>query len=160
MPTYETPFLLVAAESRITELTKALIRIGLDNIAGYVTDMDRIGDAGHPIRVLEQITVDELNEKRERYHVLDVRGETEHLAGHIPGSLHVHAGYLADALEQLPRDEMLAVHCVSGDRSSIASSYLLSKGFTNVRNLTCGFNGWKQRGYEVVHGRVPAEQAV
>ncbi|MCZ7554809.1 MAG: MBL fold metallo-hydrolase [Bacteroidia bacterium] len=160
MLNYETPFLLVAAESRITELTKALIRIGLDNIAGYVTDMDRLGDAGYPIRVLEQITVDELNEKRERYHVLDVRGETEHLAGHIPGALHVHAGYLADTLEQLPRDEMLAVHCVSGDRSSIASSYLLSKGFTNVRNLTCGFNGWKQRGYEIVHGRVPDAQTV
>jgi hydroxyacylglutathione hydrolase len=157
---YEKPFLLVASESRITELTKALIRIGLDNIAGYVTDMDRIGDAGHAIRVLEQITVDELNAKRDSYRVLDVRGETEHLAAHIPGAIHVHAGYLAEALEQLPRDEMLAVHCVSGDRSSIASSYLLSKGFSNVRNLTCGFNGWKQRGFEVVHGRVPSAQAV
>lgn len=155
---YEHPFLLVAAESRITELTRALIRIGLDNIAGYVTDMDRIGDAGYPIRVLEQITVDELNAKRDSYRVLDVRGETEHLAGHIPGALHVHAGYLAEVLETLPRDEMLAVHCVSGDRSSIASSYLLAKGFSNVRNLTCGFNGWKQRGYEVVHGQVPAAE--
>ncbi len=158
MLNYETPFLLVAAESRITDLTKALIRIGLDNIAGYVSDMDRIGDAGFAMRVLEQITVDDLQAERTDYQVLDVRGESEHLAGHIPGAMHIHAGFLADKLDEIPREAPLAVHCVSGDRSSIASSYLLSKGFTNVRNLTCGFNGWSQRGFEVVRGTVPAAQ--
>lgn len=157
---YDRPFLLVAAESRIDELTRALIRIGLDDVAGYVTDMDRIGDAGHGMRVLEQITVEELHAHRERYHVLDVRGYTEHAAGHIPGAQNIHAGLLSRFLDELPRDREIVVHCVSGDRSSIASSYLLSQGFRNLRNLTCGFNGWLQRGYESEHGLPQEDNAL
>ena len=152
---YDRPFILVAAESRIDELTRALIRIGLDDIAGYVTDMDRIGDAGHDMRVLEQITVEELYAHREHYQVLDVRGYTEHEGARIPGSLNVHAGMLARHLDSIPRDRPVVVHCVSGDRSSIATSFLLAQGFRNVHNLTCGFNGWLQRGYAVEQGSGP-----
>lgn len=149
---YEQPFLLVASEHRVSELTRALIRIGLDNIAGYVADLDRLGDAGVEMRVLDQITVDELRAQRERFHVLDVRGESEFHAGHIPGAQHLHAGYLTSAAHTLPRDKTIVVHCVSGDRSSIASSVLRAQGVHNIRNLTCGFNGWKQRGFEVAIG--------
>lgn len=155
---YDRPFLLVAAESRMEELTRALIRIGLDDLAGYVTDMDRIGDAGHEMRVLEQITVEDLHTNRDRYHVIDVRGYTEHAAGHIPGSRNIHAGLLSRHLDKLPRDRAIVVHCASGDRSSIASSYLLSLGFRNLHNLTCGFNGWLQRGYETGRG-LPQEDS-
>ncbi|MBE0645353.1 MAG: MBL fold metallo-hydrolase [Bacteroidetes bacterium] len=154
---YEHPFVLVASDSRIEELTRALIRIGLDNIAGYVQDMDRIGDAGYNMRVLDQIFVEELHAQREHYHILDVRGYTEYAAGHIPGAQSIHAGLLGTALEQVPRDTTVVVHCVSGDRSSIASSYLLSKGFHNVKNLTCGFNGWLQHEYPVERG-VPRDE--
>ena len=149
MLSYEKPFLLVAADSRIEDLTRALIRIGLDHMVGYVSDMDRIGDAGHPMRVLDQITVEELYANRDDYHVLDVRGYTEHEAGHIPDAQNIHAGHLREQLDRIPRDRIVVVHCVSGDRSSIASSVLLSEGLRNVRNLTCGFNGWRQNGYPV-----------
>ncbi|MDT8323651.1 MAG: MBL fold metallo-hydrolase [Bacteroidota bacterium] len=157
---YEHPFLLVASESRIAELTRALIRIGLDQVTGYVCDMDRIGDAGHSMRVLEQITVEELRANRDRYHVLDIRGESEFAAEHIPGAVNIHAGYLRDQRERIPTDRTVVVHCVSGDRSSIASSLLLSMGFRNIRNLTCGFNGWKQAGFPVAQGLPDPENAL
>ncbi|MDX9759401.1 MAG: rhodanese-like domain-containing protein [Bacteroidota bacterium] len=157
---YGTPFLLVASDSRIAELTRALIRIGLDDIAGYVSDMDRIGDAGHDMQVVDQITVDELYAHRDEYLVLDVRGATEHAAARIPGSRNIHAGVLAGKLDELPRDRRMVVHCVSGDRSSIATSFLLAKGFTQVRNLTCGINGWMQRGYDVERGGASQEDAL
>ncbi|MCB2205739.1 MBL fold metallo-hydrolase [bacterium] len=152
---YGSPFMLVASDTRIEELTRALIRIGLDDIAGYVSDMDRIGDAGHNMRVVDQITVEELRANRSAYHVLDIRGETEFLTGHIPGAENIHAGALTAQLDDIPKDRPVVVHCVSGDRSSIATSLLLSKGVRNVRNLTCGFNGWKQAGYPV---EVPVEK--
>lgn len=154
---YDAPFLLVASDSRIGELTRALIRIGLDDIAGYVSDMDRIGDAGHDMQIVDQITVDELRAHRDEYLVLDVRGATEHSTARIPGSVNIHAGMLAGKLDRLPRDRRIAVHCVSGDRSSIATSYLLAQGFDHVRNLTCGINGWMQRGYDIERG-VPARE--
>lgn len=157
---YERPFLLVAAESRIEQLTRALVRIGLDQVVGYVSDMDRIGDAGHNMRVMDQITVEELRANRDRYHVLDVRGETEFAAGHIPGAENIHAGYLVDRRDDIPTDKTVVVHCVSGDRSSIATSLLLAMGFRNVRNLTCGFNGWRQAGYPVEQGMPDPENAL
>jgi hydroxyacylglutathione hydrolase len=101
------------------------------------------------MRVLEQVTVEEVAADLASVNVLDVRGEAEYRSGHIPGARHIHAGFLADRLTELPTDRPLVVHCVSGDRSSIAASYLLSRGFSNVRNLTCGFNGWNQKGFEI-----------
>ncbi len=44
---YDKPFMLVASENRIEELTKSLIRIGLDNIYGYVNDMDKLANSGY-----------------------------------------------------------------------------------------------------------------
>jgi hydroxyacylglutathione hydrolase len=41
------------------------------------------------------------------------------------------------------------VHCVSGDRSSIAASLLLSKGFKNVINLTGGYSNWANNGFKI-----------
>lgn len=157
---YETPFLLVASDSRIEELTKALLRIGLDNLVGYVTEMDRIGDAGHSMRVMKQITVEELRMHRENYHVLDVRGYSEHAAGRIPDSQNIHAGYLANRFADIPTDKTVVVHCVSGDRSSIATSILLSLGCQDVRNLTCGFNGWRQAQYPVAQGGVMEQEDI
>ncbi|MBN1447927.1 MAG: MBL fold metallo-hydrolase [Bacteroidetes bacterium] len=157
MLSYDHPFLLVASERRIGNLTRALIRIGLDQMIGYVTDMDRIGDAGHTMRVMDQISVEELYANREYYHVLDVRGEAEFAAGHIPGAVNIHAGYLQDHFERIPQDRTVVVHCVSGDRSSLATSRLLALGHRNVRNLTCGFNGWRQHGFPVESGMTQEE---
>ncbi len=157
---YDAPFILVASDSRIEELTRALIRIGLDNVAGYVQDMDRIGDAGQTMQVMDQIAVEELHAHREHYYVLDVRGYTEHEAAHIPGARNVHAGLLGSEIESLPRDRTIVVHCVSGDRSSIATSYLMSKGVRNVKNLTCGFNGWMQNRYPVERGSAQDGNAI
>ena len=149
---YETPFMLVATDARIEELTKALLRIGLDNLVGYVTEMDRIEDAGHAMRVMDQITVEELRMNRDDYHVLDIRGYSEHEIARIPESQNIHAGYLRERIDDIPTEKPVVVHCVSGDRSSIATSILLSLGRLDVRNLTCGFNGWKQAQYPIDHG--------
>ncbi len=150
MINYDDPFLLVARDSRIESLTKALIRIGLDNIIGYVNDMDKISSAGYEMDTTKQITVHQLKENIEDYFVLDVRGYSEYNSGHIDGSLNIQAGYLSDRLNEIPNDKKIVVHCAGGDRSAIAASFLQLKGFQNVYNLTCGINGWRQAGYELV----------
>lgn len=146
---YENPFILIARDERIEELTKALVRIGLDNIIGYVNDIDKISNAGYELKTLDQITVHELNQNLEDYFVLDVRGYSEYNASHIPGAQNIFTGYVVNNLAELPADKKIVVHCAGGDRSAIAASVLLSAGFNNVVNLTCGFNGWKQAGYEL-----------
>jgi len=147
---YDEPFLLVARDSRIEALTKALIRIGLDNIIGYVNDMNKIANSGYEMATTKQITVQQLKDKNEDYFFLDVRGYSEYNSGHIKGSLNIHAGYLKDKINVVPNDKKVIVHCAGGDRSAIAASVLQQKGFDNIYNLTCGMNGWKQAGLEIV----------
>jgi hydroxyacylglutathione hydrolase len=147
---YDQPFLLVTRDSRIEALTKALIRIGLDNIIGYVNDMDKIANAGYEMATTKQITVHELSKIVDDYFVLDVRGYSEYNSGHIKNSLNIHAGYIKDKIQEIPRDKKVIVHCAGGDRSAIAASILQQKGFDNIYNVTCGINGWKQAGFTLV----------
>jgi hydroxyacylglutathione hydrolase len=150
MINYDDPFLLVARDSRIESLTKALIRIGLDNIIGYVNDVDKIANAGYEMETTRQITVQQLKAETEEYFFLDVRGYSEYNAGHIHSSVNIQAGSLLDRIDEIPLDKKVVVHCAGGDRSAIAASILQQKGFDNIYNLTCGMNGWTQAGLEIV----------
>jgi len=148
---YEKPFVLVAHDHRIEELTKQLIRIGLDNIAGYLSDIDGWANAGHELETVNQITCSDLQNRllENNIQVLDVRGYTEFNAGHLQNAMNIHVGYLLDNLDSIPKDKDIVVHCVSGDRSSIAASLLLSKGFSNVINLTGGYSNWANNGFKI-----------
>ncbi len=148
---YDEPFVLIASPHRIEELTRALIRIGLDNMAGYFTDVDSWANQCHELETTEQMTVKDLIGKRavEDIAVVDVRGYSEYNAGHIPGAMNLHAGYLLRNLDKIPTDSKVVVHCESGDRSSIAASLLQSQGFDNIINLTGGIAAWRQEGQPV-----------
>lgn len=149
---YDKPFILITRDDRIEHLTKALIRIGLDNIAGFMNDISDLSDAGYELKTLEQITAIDLNSNIENCFVLDVRGYSEFNSAHIPGSVNIHVGHLTENLNMLPDDSRIVVHCTSGDRSSIAASILLSNGYNNVSNLTCGINGW-------IKAKLPVEKS-
>ena len=143
---YDENFILIAPEHRIQDLTKALIRIGLDNIAGYYSDLDSWATAGHELETVNQITCEELTRKLENDEVqlIDVRGVSEYLSGNIYKAENIHAGYLQKNLDIISNEKEVVVHCQSGDRSSIACSLLLKNGFKNVVNLTGGYSTWIQ----------------
>jgi hydroxyacylglutathione hydrolase len=97
--------------------------------------------------------------------VLDVRGEGEWRAGHLPEDLpggglhHIPLGYLEERLDELPRDRPLVVHCAGGARSAIGVSLLEKHGFTGAVNLDGGFDGWRKAG-GVVASDAEAEKGV
>jgi hydroxyacylglutathione hydrolase len=154
MISYDKPFILVAPEDDIDDITRKLMRIGLDNTAGYITGVSVWQGSGHALSVLNQIGVEELKQiyNDPSYHVLDVRGYGEHESGHIPGAANIHVGYLYNHLDELPRDKPLIVACQTGFRSSIASSYLMHEGFTNIRSFQQGFAGWQASGAPIEKG--------
>ena len=146
---YEKPIILIAPEHRVDILNRALIRIGLDNLRGYISELDKLEKSGLKMEILNQISVDELSEDLSTYRIIDVRSYTEFNLVHIPTALNIHAGYLEKNLNSISPDEKLVVYCTSGDRSAIAASYLLRNGYKNVFNLSGGINNWIQSGLKV-----------
>ncbi len=144
---YEKPFILIASDDRIEDITKSLIRIGLDNIFGYFPDIEKINLTGQNLKKLSLISAEELHQKPDDYFVIDVRGKTEFEEESIPGSLNTHAGSIPDKLDSLPSGKPIVVYCNSGDRSSVAASLLLKYGFNDVLNFTGGIEAWKKKGF-------------
>jgi rhodanese-related sulfurtransferase len=77
--------------------------------------------------------------------LLDVRTQEEWDAdGHIEGAILVPVLDLPANLAQLPADKAapIVVLCKSGHRGAMAQMYLQALGYTNIRNLNGGMNGW------------------
>jgi hydroxyacylglutathione hydrolase len=81
--------------------------------------------------------------------LLDVRTPAEYAAGHIPGSRNIPLGRLAERLGELPASQQIIVYCQGASRSPIAASILLAHGWSDVRELNDGFDGWQARGAPV-----------
>jgi hydroxyacylglutathione hydrolase len=81
--------------------------------------------------------------------VIDVRGQIEWDAGHIPGARHLFLGDLVERARSLPRERPVIVVCEGGTRSSIAASLLRAVGHTNVLNFSGGFAAWRSAGLPI-----------
>ncbi len=93
--------------------------------------------------------------------VIDVREPSElEENGHVPGAVNIPVKTLADNLALLPSDldEEIVVYCKSGTRSTFAWSILNMLGYTNVRNMTAGMDGWIKAELPVETGLAPAEE--
>lgn len=85
--------------------------------------------------------------------VLDLRGDAEFRAGHLPGSRQVTADNLARVAEGIEAGKPILVVCTSGMRAGKAVATLKAGGRAEVFNLEGGIEGWKQAGLPLVTGR-------
>lgn len=77
--------------------------------------------------------------------ILDVRSQEEWDAnGHIDGAVLIQVTDVPANLAQLPADKAapIVVTCASGHRGAMVQMYLQFMGYTAVRNLNGGMNGW------------------
>lgn len=158
---YNQPFYLLLDDrcrDCLDEATRELARIGLDEVAGHIGTevIDTWLAAGRHLAMIAPLTAAELQGLVPAPVVLDVRGQTEWEAGHLPGAIHMPLGILRDMIDLIPRDRPVVVHCQSGARSAIAASLLKARGFTQVSNLLGGFAAWQASGFPVDHGAVVA----
>lgn len=149
---YQEQFILVADEDQIDGLTRKLMRVGLDNIYGYISTVE---DLGIELQLATVITLGEFKNymKADDVQIVDVRGVTEFEAGHVEGSINVFVGTLVAHLDQFSKDKQIIIHCQSGDRSAIANSILAKNGFKNVKNYAGGMKEWIANNEAVVKGK-------
>ena len=82
--------------------------------------------------------------------VVDVREASEWEQGHVPGANHVSKSYIEQQIESLApdRDQPLVLYCAGGVRSLFAAQTLQGMGYTNVKSMSGGFQGWKSAGLD------------
>ncbi|HSK50445.1 MAG TPA: MBL fold metallo-hydrolase [Solirubrobacterales bacterium] len=109
-----------------------------------------------PVERIELIDPDELAARvdgPEPPLVLDVRNDAEYASEHIPGSLHIPYGELAERSGELPRERPIATICRGGKRSGLAASILQRQGFAEVVHVGQGVGTWREGGHPVETGR-------
>lgn len=146
---YDVPFVLIADESAMEDITSKLMRIGLDNIYGFI---DSVTDLGVELQTANVIDMEQFEAaiQEDNVQLVDVRNEKEFTAGHIEGATHAFVGTLMSNLDKLDKSKDIVIHCQAGDRSTIAYSILKKYGFESVRNYAGGMKEWTMNGKSLV----------
>ncbi|WP_166647024.1 MBL fold metallo-hydrolase [Prosthecobacter fusiformis] len=123
--------LIVHDPSEVGAAVRQLIRIGLDDVAAWMT-LAEIQEASDALMTTQAyITTDQLHEALDTQpeaQVLDVRGADEYAERHVEGALNIPHTRLAARIQELSADRRLYVHCGSGLRASLATAYLAQQG--------------------------------
>ncbi len=146
---YAQPFVLIADEAAMEDLTRKLMRIGLDNIYGFI---DGVNAIGLPLQTANVIDINEFEPAIdvEEVQIVDVRNEKEFVAGHVAGATHAFVGTLEKNLHKIDSTKKTVIHCQAGDRSTIAYSILKKHGVEQLANYAGGMKEWISEGKDVV----------
>lgn len=158
---YDEPFYIIAEGKQTPDIMRKLMRIGLDNVAGYLPDVEAYNVPEGRYGTVGQVSLEEMqaHSLTNDATIVDVRGATEYLGGRIPGSTNIHVGYLGSRIQDLPKTGTIIVSCAGGDRSNIAASILERAGFSNILNFPLGFNGWQKANQPIETQSQTAEKA-
>jgi rhodanese-related sulfurtransferase len=104
---------------------------------------------------IRELTVDEVKarlDRGDRFHLVDVREESEWGKDHLPGAVHLGKGVIErDVEQQLPNpDEEIVLYCGGGFRSALAADNLQKMGYSKVFSMDGGIRDWRQKGYPLI----------
>jgi hydroxyacylglutathione hydrolase len=152
---YDRSILLVVEDKgQLEEAVRSLIRIGYDDILGYLrVGMDMWCRAGAPVAMTQMTTPTQVIgwiDSGKELTLVDVRNLHELRSGVIANSKIIHIGSVESRLNEIPRDRPVVVYCSSGYRGGLGAGLLLGNGYLNVWNMLGGTNAWKALGYPMV----------
>ena len=102
----------------------------------------------HPVL----LTPAQLKSQEKQLLIIDVRGWLEYWMGHIPAAQRFSRNRI---LKDIPKEQAIALTCLSGHRSAIAAQWLVTQGYRQVYNLQGGLLAWQGAGYPVQRGNRP-----
>ncbi|QNE73297.1 MBL fold metallo-hydrolase [Streptomyces finlayi] len=136
----DTPLVFVTnPDQDLAELTWQALKIGYERLAGHLGGgMNAWTAGGGEQERIELLTADQVAERP----VLDVRQRAEHIAGHIPGAVHIELGDLTERSGEAPRGPVVA--CGHGERAMTAASLLQRNGHKHLAVLDGGPADWSK----------------
>jgi rhodanese-related sulfurtransferase len=133
--------LVVEDPSQAADARRQLLRVGFDDVAGYLAEgIDGWQAAGNDVQRLEVIDARTLRDRAagsENLTIVDVRNGREWREGHIDGAVNVPVQEIAARAGELRGRGRIATICESGLRSSLAASLLQQAGL-DVVNVSDG----------------------
>ena len=106
---------------------------------------------------VRELTVDQVKTKLDRgekFHLVDVREESEWAKDHLPRAIFLGKGIIERDIEQkIPGTVAeIILYCGGGYRSALAADNLQKMGYTNVFSMDGGIRGWRERNYPLEKG--------
>lgn len=98
------------------------------------------------------LTPQELNSKKEKVIIIDVRTPEEFASGHIEDAVNINIfdENFKKELEAIDKDKAVSVYCKVGGRSAKAAAIMKEIGFNEVYDLQGGIKNWEKEGLEIV----------
>jgi rhodanese-related sulfurtransferase len=113
-----------------------------------------VNDAKKKVR---ECTVDDVKarlDKGEKFHLVDVREESEYAKDHLPGAIHLGKGIIERDVEQRIPDlnAPIVLYCGGGFRSALAADNLQKMGYSNVISMDGGIRDWREKAFPLTTG--------
>jgi rhodanese-related sulfurtransferase len=113
-----------------------------------------VDDAKSRVRQCNVQDVKRKLDRGDKFHLVDVREESEWAAGHLPNAEHMGRGVIERDIEtKIPdHDAEIVLYCGGGFRSALSADNLQKMGYTNVISMDGGYRGWNEAGLPVKKG--------
>jgi rhodanese-related sulfurtransferase len=98
---------------------------------------------------VDDVSVEEVNEKKSQLRLIDVRRPDEWVGelGHIAEAELMTLDTLPQRLSELSKDESIVFICRSGARSAQAAAFAKENGFSTVYNMRGGMIDWNNKNF-------------
>jgi rhodanese-related sulfurtransferase len=111
--------------------------------------LELVGKAKVGIRECSAADVKGRLDRGDRFHLIDVREESEFAAGRVRGARHIGRGILERDVETLipDHDADIVLYCGGGFRSALAAESLQKMGYRRVVSMDGGYRAWREADY-------------
>jgi len=108
-----------------------------------------VNDAKSRVKETDVPTIKKRMDAGEKFHLVDVREDSEWAKGHLPGAVHLGKGVIERDIEAtIPeKSAEIVLYCGGGFRSALSADNLQKMGYTNVVSMDGGWRGWTESGY-------------
>ena len=105
-------------------------------------------------RTIKECTIGDVKvklDRRDPFHLIDVREDNEFAKDHAKGATHLGRGILERDIETvIPNKQAeIVLYCGGGYRSALAAESLRQMGYTNVQSMDGGMRAWREAGYPI-----------
>lgn len=138
IPSVEQKIALITPIGKEEETVRRLSRVGYDNVIGFLQGGIEAWDGD--LMNIQRVEATYISQGMQADEMLiDVRKPGEYEAEHLENVPNIPLDFINERMSEFPKNKNMVLHCAGGYRSMIATSILLSRGFSNIKDIRGGF---------------------